>query len=55
MKKLLSTLFVLFFVSLTMFANGQKESSPVAADEPVVLEWWTWDPDMKRKESGDYC
>ncbi len=49
MKKLLSTLFVLFFVSLTMFANGQKESSPVAADEPVVLEWWTWDPDMKEK------
>jgi len=49
MKKLLSTLFVLFFVSLTLLANGQKESTNVATDEPVVLEWWTWDPDMKEK------
>jgi len=49
MKKVLITLSVLIFVSLSVFANGQKESAEVKQDENVVLEWWTWDPDLKEK------
>ncbi|MGD1819747.1 MAG: ABC transporter substrate-binding protein [Pleomorphochaeta sp.] len=49
MKKILIAFLVVFSVSLTcVFANGQKESS-ASSDEPVVLEWWTWDPDMQEK------
>lgn len=50
MKKLLIALMVLTSFSLSIvFAGGQDEVTQKDADEKVVLEWWTWDADMKDK------
>ncbi len=43
MKKLLAMLLVLLVVS-TLFAAGTKETATM--DKEIVLDWWTWDPDM---------
>ena len=46
MKKSLIFLSVLLFACTSVFANGTQES---AEKEEVVLEWWTWDADLKDK------
>ncbi|MGD1822167.1 MAG: ABC transporter substrate-binding protein [Pleomorphochaeta sp.] len=47
MKKLLVTMIILMSLSMSVFASGQAEAEKV--DEEVVLEWWTWDADLKDK------
>lgn len=50
MKKFLIAMLVVLSVSVAfMFAGGQKESSSKKADEKIILEWWTWDPDLQEK------
>jgi len=50
MKKILLALLVILSISVTtVFAAGQSESATNQENEEVVLEWWTWDPDMKEK------
>jgi multiple sugar transport system substrate-binding protein len=50
MKKLLLALMVILTLSISSgFAGGQSEGTQAKEDENVVLEWWTWDADMKEK------
>ncbi len=46
MKKSLIFLSILLFAFTSVYANGAQE---VAEKEDVVLEWWTWDADLKDK------
>lgn len=53
MKRFL--LFTVFMVSgFLLFAGGAQEESmdAAAADEPVVLEYWMWDPNFADQEQG---
>ncbi len=51
MKKLL--LLLVFIVAAGMlFAAGGKEAKAPAADEPIVLEYWMWDPNFAEQEQA---
>jgi multiple sugar transport system substrate-binding protein len=50
MKKLLLALMVILTLSIgSVFAGGQSEGTQAKEDENIVLEWWTWDADLKEK------
>ena len=35
-----------------LFATGGKEAEAPAADEPIVLEYWMWDPNFAEQEQA---
>jgi len=52
MKKIPITLAVILAISLTsifIFTGCKEDKAPDQVAEKIVLEWWTWDPDMKEK------
>ncbi|MCY1151870.1 MAG: sugar ABC transporter substrate-binding protein [Sphaerochaetaceae bacterium] len=50
MKKLLLAMMVILTISISsVFAGGQSEETQAKEDENIVLEWWTWDADLKEK------
>lgn len=49
MKKILLIMFLSLAALSTVFASGTKEDASSSKNDKIVLEWWTWDPDMKEK------
>jgi len=51
MKKLLLILFI-FGTGAMLFAAGGQETAAPAEDEPIVLEYWMWDPNFAEQEQA---
>jgi len=51
MKKLLTILIILLSVTM-FFSCSKKEAEAPAADEPIVLEYWMWDPNFAEQEQA---
>jgi multiple sugar transport system substrate-binding protein len=51
MKKVLLILFILAFTAI-LFAGGGQEAMAPAEDEPIVLEYWMWDPNFAEQEQA---
>ena len=46
MKKTLLVLLMVLTVLVNVFAGGASEAPAADANEPIHLEWWTWDPEL---------
>ena len=52
MKKTLLLTFIILCVATIVFASGTQEKSNSQEGEPIVLQWWSWDPTMKEQNEA---
>jgi multiple sugar transport system substrate-binding protein len=49
MKKIIVSFMIATLTLSSIFASGVKETTEIKQDEPIILEWWSWSPEMKEK------